>query len=377
MPGLAKQAYDIAAYFWPAYHDEPRWRRFMPDGEGEWQTIRQAQPKFDGHRQPRVPVWGHEMDDDPAVMAKKIDAAAEHGVNVFIYDWYWFDNRPFLEESLNRGFLKAPNNDRIQFFLMWANHDAKTVWDLRTSHRRDVIWPGAVDRATFERIGARWTQRYFGHPSYYLIDGKPVVSIYEISNLVNGMGGLDETRRALDDLRSHVRTAGFPGLHIQAILWGRMPESISGVPGDTEPTQGKTVDTLGFDSLTTYQWCHTVRPRGRYTDWAGKSMGKWTVWADEFGVPYYPHVSVGWDTNPRYKSFRENVITGDAPEFFAAALSKAMDHVDQHHLKPHLITVNSWNEWSEGSYLEPDTTFGMGYLEAVRKTLAARTGGTK
>ena len=29
---------DVAAYYWPAYHDEPRWRRFMPDGEGEWET---------------------------------------------------------------------------------------------------------------------------------------------------------------------------------------------------------------------------------------------------------------------------------------------------------------------------------------------------
>lgn len=36
-------------------------------------------------------------------------------------------------------------------------------------------------------------------------------------------------------------------------------------------------------------------------------------------------------------------------------------------LKEHVITINSWNERGEGSYLEPDTVNGMKYLEAVRE----------
>ncbi|WP_214626814.1 glycoside hydrolase family 99-like domain-containing protein [Paenibacillus agaridevorans] len=31
-----------------------------------------------------------------------------------------------------------------------------------------------------------------------------------------------------------------------------------------------------------------------------------------------------------------------------------------------IVTINSWNEWTEGSYIEPDTINGMGYLEAIR-----------
>jgi hypothetical protein len=69
----------------------------------------------------------------------------------------------------------------------------------------------------------------------------------------------------------------------------------------------------------------------------------------------------------------ENTITGGTPEQFKKFLSAAMDFVDAGKLTPPLITVNSWNEWSEGSYLEPDTTHGMGYLEAVRDAIAERT----
>ena len=57
----------------------------------EWELLKQAKPRFPGHLQPNVPQWGYEMDNDPAVMAKKIDAAADNGVDHFIFDWYWYN----------------------------------------------------------------------------------------------------------------------------------------------------------------------------------------------------------------------------------------------------------------------------------------------
>jgi hypothetical protein len=31
-----------------------------------------------------------------------------------------------------------------------------------------------------------------------------------------------------------------------------------------------------------------------------------------------------------------------------------------------LVTINAWNEWTEGSYFEPDTLHGTGHLEQIR-----------
>ena len=57
--------------------------------------------------------------------------ATQHGVNVFIFDWYWYDEGPFLESCINDGFLKARNNEKMQFYIMWANHDVKkNYWNV-------------------------------------------------------------------------------------------------------------------------------------------------------------------------------------------------------------------------------------------------------
>ena len=137
--------YDVAAYVWPSYTgDEPRTRMFWPEGNGEWETVRKATAKYPGHTWPRRPLWGYCNEADPCVMEMQIAAAADHGVNVFIYDWYWYDGRPFLEQCLNNGYLKARNNSRVKFYLMWANHDANNLWDTRLAHVKNgnVIWQG-------------------------------------------------------------------------------------------------------------------------------------------------------------------------------------------------------------------------------------------
>jgi|LSQX01.1.fsa_nt_gb hypothetical protein len=85
-------------------------------------------------------------------MEMEIAAAADHGVNVFIYDWYWYDHRPFPEQCLDNGFLRAGNRDRMKFYLMLVNHDAMLLWDERNSHDNNtVVWDGGVTRAEFER----------------------------------------------------------------------------------------------------------------------------------------------------------------------------------------------------------------------------------
>ena len=368
-----KKQYDIAAYIWPSYTgDEPRSRIFWPEGYGEWQSVKAAGAKYPGHQWPRKPLWGYVNEADPYVMEMEINAAADHGVNVFIYDWYWYDDKPFLEQCLNNGFLKAKNNDRMKFYLMWANHDALSLWDKRTAEQGNLIWSGKQDEKQWNIICDRLITKYFSHPSYYKIDGKPVFMIYDVENLIAGLGGLENTRRCIDEFRAKVVAAGHPGLELQLTQWGDRSLAVPNLSGvdsnaNCRRSTAEILEALGFDSLTNYQYVHFLNIDRDYREITDDAERSWQEFYDKYDVPYYPHISLGWDNNPRFDSLRGGIVKNNTPENVEDALRRVKAFVDSHDLPVPLITINSWNEWTETSYLEPDDLYGYGYLEAIKK----------
>jgi len=112
-----QRRYDVAAYIWPAYTgDEPRTRMFWPEGNGEWETVRKATAKFPVHQWPRRPLWGYGHEAAPRVMEMQIDAAADHGVNVFastnIDSWNEWTETSYLQpdDLYGYGYLEAVRN---------------------------------------------------------------------------------------------------------------------------------------------------------------------------------------------------------------------------------------------------------------------------
>jgi hypothetical protein len=356
--------YYVAAYVWPSCHNDPRGQEVLwPEGIGEWEVIKKGNPRFPGHYQPKQPLWGYEMDDDPKVMERWIDAATAHGVNTFIFDWYWFDGGPFLEGCLDDGFLKASNNGKMNFYIMWANHDVKrNYWNVHRCPDDDsILWKGATDEKNFKIIVDRVIKQYFKCPNYLKIDGCPVFSIYKFENLLATFGGSREkTKKGLEYFRSEVRKAGFPDLHLQIIHFGPSGEDIQ-----------KTLEYFGVNSVTTYNWGGPHRED--YLDWGNTGMTRLQTWSDS-PVPFFPNVSIGWDNTPRYpKVGREDVIHyNNTPESFATYLQAAKEYVDAHPNQPKVITVFAWNEWIESGYLLPDRKYGFGYLEAVRAVLEGK-----
>jgi len=365
-----KKIYDIAAYVWPAYTGrEPRTRIFWKEGIGEWQSVKNSAPKENGYHWNRKPLWGYRDEADPEVMEQQIDEATRHGVNVFIYDWYWYDGRPFLENCLNDGFLKAKNCDKMKFYLMWANHDANYCWsrDLSDDFGGTVVWKGQVDRKEYEKIVDRIINNYFKQPNYYKINGCPVFMIYDVKNLISGLGGLEQAKDAIQYFREQTRLAGFPDLHLQFTLWSEGALNLSGFDSNMTGTSKDVANILGADSVTNYQFVHFVKVSRDYEVILEDVKKEWARVTEEYTIPYFPHVSCGWDNNPRFKRFIPNLTTGNTPEKVKKAFESVKEFVDSHpELPAPLITVNSWNEWTESSYLMPDVLYGYGYLDAIK-----------
>ncbi len=369
----------VAAYYYPCTHPHPRWDKTKYPGFTEWDLIRKAKPRFAGHKQPRVPVWGYQDESDPNVMAQKIDAAADYGVDAFIFDWYYYDDGPYLEGALDEGFLKARNNNRIRFALMWANHDWYDIQGYNPAEPIKLLYPGKIKSQTWETITDLVISRYFKHPSYWKIDGKPYFSIYEMQLFLNSFGTVQAAREALDQFRKKAEQAGFPGLHINAILWG-----LPNLPGGTTPADwSKLCEELKLDSLTGYTWVHHgalnygTFPVSDYVWGRDRYLGFLDGALKNYPVPYFPNTTINWDNSPRAHPDADwsrpaahvvnPVMQGNTPAAFKEATQMIIQRLLASSVEPKVMTINAWNEWPEGSCLEPEQEYGYGYLEAVRE----------
>jgi len=146
------------------------------------------------------------------------------------------------------------------------------------------------------------------------------------------------------------------------------------------------VAALGLDSVTSYVWIHHAEldktPFTPFDEVLAKYLQTWNRMEEEYDVPYFPNITMGWDNSPRTlqsdiweplpESTFSNCIGGNTPAAFRRALEIYRERLSRRP-GPNLMSINAWNEWTEGSYIEPDTTNGMGYLEAIKSVFGRAT----
>lgn len=374
----------VLAYYFPGWHADPRTDAWFEPHWTEWSLLRDAGPRFDGHRQPRIPALGYQDESDPLVAAGQIDLARAHGIDGLLVDYYWYEDGGYLDGALDRGLLEAANAEELTFGLMWANHELVDIFptDRPEGPPPPQLKDGAIDLDAFERMTDHIVARYFARPNYLRIEGKPWFSVYEIGNLIQGLGGIEETAAALVRFQEKAVAAGHPGLHLDAVVWGFgvLPTAIQ----IEDPAT--LIEQLGFASATSYVWIHHVDVRDFSFPVADVGVLQDQVFdeyervAKALPVPFYPNVTVGWDPSPRTDqsiAFRRGrypftTVWDQSPEEFRTGLKRAQRFLAAHPSEHPVLTINAWNEWTEGSALLPDTTHGLAYLEAVREVFGVR-----
>jgi hypothetical protein len=379
-----------AAYYFPNFHVDPANEQTHGPGWTEWDLVRHGLPRFAGHQQPKAPLWGEEDEADPSVMGRKAAVAAQHGINAFVFDWYWYEGRPFLHRALENGFMPLDEHP-VNFALMWANHDWGAMHPISyyqaKTGKGDVLFSGRVSDAGWDAMTDYIIKTYFKHPAYWLMDGRPFFSIYNAASLVESFGSLDNIKKKLDVFRIKTEASGFSGLHLNLIEVFTpnivFEESMTEWPD--------MVKGCGFDSVTSYSWAHfthqlilhfdELRVSYDYAACGDRVSNLWKNQQAKYDVPFFPHVTMGWDSSCRtvQSDKWENMGYGpfsyiwenNTPAEFRRYLEMAKDFIGESGQNLPLF-INAWNEWPESSYLEPDTVHGYGYLEAVRDVFGVR-----
>lgn len=319
----------IAAYYYPWYI------------KGDWSR----------HAYVESPTLGKYGTDDPKIAEKHIDWAADYGIDAFFVSWWGPDS--LSSTHLKEGFLKAGNLERIQYGLYYETLGILDETDGTKDGVVDFSDPGPMKRmvADFKAL----KENHFQHPRYLRFGDRPVVGFY-VSRVLRNF-----KREHLDQLEEAIGMKLFT-IGDEAFFFGQ--ES----PATAHNGAGV------FDSYSAYNMFEPKKNIPNDTALSFQSREAFPIfrnWAKE--VTFFPGVI------PRYEDFRGHPPMKGTPEDFLtlleAASAIATARPCENGVQP-MVFVTSFNEWWEGTSVEPADEYGLSYLEVIRdfKTARAKPG---
>lgn len=370
---MSKVKPTVLAYYFPNWHVDPQNELWHGEGWTEWEVAKYATPRFEGHYQPRIPLNGYQDESDPEVMAQKIDDAVNYGVDGFIFDWYWFNDGGYRLKCLDEGFLGAKNCEKAKFAIMWCNHDPIYAHPAAKHTGRVVLKSGDLNVQSFVEGTNHCIKNYFCKPNYLRNSkGKLYFSIFLSARLIDNFGGIDGAKVVIKDFRNRVREAGLGEIDLNAIVETSVKWK------DDYKLSNKIMKEIGFDSFSSHSNRFSLElpfPHEEYAASIKKNVERFEENTLKSELPYNIHIYQGYDCSPRtvqsdvygdYKVYPfDRIVSGNTPELFEDFCRQAKEFYYSRATGEY-ITVFSWNEWTEGGYLEPDTKYGYGFLEAIK-----------
>jgi lipopolysaccharide biosynthesis protein len=357
----SQNAPKVLAFYLPQFHPIEENDNWWGKGFTEWTNVSKAQPQFIGHNQPRLPgELGFYDLRLPDVLRRQIELAKQYGVAGFCFHYYWFGGKRLLEMPIERFLADQAPESNIEFCLCWANENWTRRWDGADS---EVLIEQRHSIEDFKEIFSDLL-RYFRDKRYILVNGKPLIVVYRPA-YIEGLASM------VSIWRSAAKAAGFDGIYlVTSNAFGCYDASSIGFDALVEfPPHGVSSMTLNsqLELLNpSYEGC--VYDYNQVVDFAVKRLEILDSNSNHGG--YFPCVMMAWDNEARMPGrghVYQNVTPHRFEEWFASACNAA---VRLNPIGEQFVFVNAWNEWAEGTYLEPDLVNGYAYLDAVGAVLS-------
>jgi Glycosyltransferase WbsX len=341
--GACAPEYNIGVYYFPGWHN------------GVWPRIIKDQPWDEIKPYPeRRPLLGWYDDGDDAVVSRQLTWMKQYGVTFVVYDWYWINlnNGVVLEEPI-KAHLRSNAGASMDFAILWANH---------------FNVPSSMNQ--FDQVVRYWIQNYFSHANYYRIKGLPVVYMFDPNALdQDAIKFHSSGKELLDRAQKIAKSSGYRGIYFVACS--------QAVARDVK----KTSD-VGYSAISTYNyhfglsgvWDHR-RSSWSYDELQSGYSETWAWMVKNSELPYMIPVTSGWDKRPLGGSpDPKHDNSTSTPATFREHLLRAKEIVDKYPQKTmKTVMVCCWNEFGEGSYVEPTDKYGFEYLKQIQDVFKGGT----
>jgi len=361
-PRSAIKLHVIANYL-PQFHPIPENDEWWEPGFTEWTNVVRAKPQFKGHRQPRLPA---DLGFYDLRVAEVRDAqarlAAQYGVTAFCYYYYWFNGRKILSRPLDE--VLASGQPDFPFMLCWANEPWTRNWDGQAD---EILLPQTYEPG-WEADFVTDIAPALADPRYLRLNGNPVLAIYRVMHIPNPF-------QAIQRIRSGLAEKGLSPVSIIAV-WPSY---------GADPPLPQRPQDLGLDAYFEFPPCglagkfpwkdelpaRSLDFSGYVDDYGAIVDAVINGFADKLAAPRYRGVMTGWDNTARRGARGSWIYHGATPANFRRWLRATVLQARVEAWAPETaVFINAWNEWAEGTYLEPDRDFGRGWLEAVASATA-------
>lgn len=378
---LEKQARVIAFYL-PQFHPVAENDKYWGRGFTEWTNVAKARPLFKGHYQPQIPAdlgfYDLRLNE---VREAQAEMARECGIEGFCYWHYWFGNgKKVLERPFNE--VLESGKPKFPFCLGWANHSwSNKTWTKNKAFQKDTMifeqtYPGDEDYIAhfYDVLPAFQDKRYIkvdGKPLFLVYaaedipDNKKFISLWQKLAIENGLKGIYFIARVSATGRFSLNNFDYTSI-VEDRYRKALKEGYDGIDSDT--TRYAEIKVEG--TLRKMFRAGVARATGinilyRY-DYK-KIM-------DNFFLPIereenvFPQILPRFDRTPRAGK-NARLYDHCTPELFGKSVDRALDMVKDKEAEHKIIFLQSWNEWGEGNYMEPDLKYGHAFLDELAKRI--------
>lgn len=376
----------VIAFYLPQFHPIPENDEWWGKGFTEWTNVGKAKPLFKGHYQPRVPAdLGYYDLRMPEVRVAQADMAREAGIEGFCYWHYWFGNgKRILERPFNEVLVSGKPD--FPFCLGWANHSwTNKTWEAGTRKVKEATLLEMVYNKEEYIKHFNEVLPAFKDKRYIQVDGKPLFLVFRPLEIPN-------PKEFIDLWQSLAKEQGLNGIHFVGISPSIDvdKQSTLNVFKRNIPSEGNflyaNLFAQGFDainsrgvfraellarSLFNIVKRYVLRVLFNHFVLAKmpqKEINKYIY--DEYDKleNVYPTLLPNWDRSAR-SGKQARIYTDSTPEVFREQLLSALSLLEDKNDEHKILFLQSWNEWAEGNYVEPDLKYGHGFLNVIKECI--------